>query len=144
LSKYFSIDEFRSHDGAEYPAEWVDSRLATLCAVLDAIREAWGGPLTVVSGYRSAAYNARLASNSSGVAKNSQHIQGRASDIRPRDPTTANVQRLHYLIKELHHGHHIDALGGLGVYPGWVHVDIRAHQPGVLVEWTGVGVGSEQ
>lgn len=143
-SAYFTIAEFASHDGTEYPEEWADNRLQSLCDVLDAIRSAWGGPLTVASGYRSAEYNARLAAKSSGVAQNSQHVQGRAADVRPRDPTAANVKRLHDLVKGMHSRGELPKMGGLGIYPHWLHIDVRAHQPGQLAEWTGVGVGSEK
>jgi uncharacterized protein YcbK (DUF882 family) len=142
VSKYFTVDEFRSHDGAEYPPEWVADRLTSLCGVLDVIREAWGGPLTVVSGYRTAEYNARLASRSSGVAQNSQHIQGRAADIRPTEPTRVRVAVLHGVIKRLHTEGKLPRLGGLGFYVGWCHIDVRATK-GHLAEWVGIGVGSE-
>ena len=139
MSEHFSVDEFRCHDGAEYPAEWVDDRLAVLCRVLEAIRTAWGGPLTVVSGYRTAAYNARI-----GGAKLSQHVQGRAADVRPTNPTPERVAQLHRLVKQMQAQGRLDALGGLGEYVGWIHVDIRSQNPvGHLATWTGNGVGSE-
>lgn len=143
-SAYFTIDEFRCHSGESYPEEWANDRLQSLCDVLDAIRSAWGGPLHVVCGYRTHEYNARLAAKSSGVAQNSQHVQGRAADVRPRDPTPMNVKRLHDLVKGMHSRGELPKMGGLGVYPGWIHVDVRAHQPRALAEWTGKGVGSEQ
>lgn len=149
-SAHFSIDEFRCHDGTEYPPEWVEDRLAVLCRVLDAIRDSWGGPLTVVSGYRTSAFNQALADASaarnggvSGVAKDSQHVQGRAADIRPANPTPERVTMLHERIKELFADGRIQDMGGLGVYPGWCHVDVREKTNGHLATWTGVGVGSE-
>jgi uncharacterized protein YcbK (DUF882 family) len=33
------------------------------------------------------------------------------------------------------------AIGGLGVYPTWVHVDVRPVAR--LAQWTGAGVGAE-
>ena len=39
-------------------------------------------PYTLISGYRSPQTNAMLRSNSSGVARNSLHLQGRAADLR--------------------------------------------------------------
>jgi uncharacterized protein YcbK (DUF882 family) len=143
-SSYFNVYEFSCHDGTPYPEEWTDSRLQSLVDVLDRVRSSWGGPLTVVSGYRSAEYNARLAAKSNGVASNSQHVQGRAADVRPRDPSPANVKRLHDLVKGMHSRGELPKMGGLGVYPNWIHVDVRAHTPGALAQWTGKGVGSEQ
>jgi uncharacterized protein YcbK (DUF882 family) len=143
-ARHFSVDEFHCHDGTDYPAEWVDDRLASLCGVLDLIREAWGAPIVVVCGYRTAAYNARLAAKSSGVALNSQHVQGRAADVAPLDPSRARVAELHALVKKLHREGVLPRLGGLGIYPHWIHVDVRGHRDGQLAEWVGAGVGSEQ
>lgn len=136
MSKYFTLDEMRCHDEARtpYPAEWVGDRLTALFATLDEIREAWGGPLIVVSGYRTAAYNAELAAKSSGVAKDSQHIQGRAADVRPVD--RERVPELHALVLKLHGEHRLPRLAALGLYPGWIHVDVRYRAPGAaLVRW---------
>jgi uncharacterized protein YcbK (DUF882 family) len=149
MSKYFNIQEFRCKgSGSPYPSDWGD-RFAILCGVLDAIREEWGGPLVVVSGYRDAAYNQALFEQSaarnhgvSGVAMKSQHIQGRAADIAPLADNPERVAQLHALILEMRGA--LPAMGGLGLYPAWVHVDIRAHGPGVLAQWGGNGFGSEK
>jgi uncharacterized protein YcbK (DUF882 family) len=144
MSKYFTVDEMRCHDGTPYPTGWED-RLFALFETLDAIRGAWGGPLTVVSGYRTPEHNAKLAAQSDGVAKASQHVQGRAADIRPGQPTVFRVAQLHDLTKELYSQGKLESLGGLGIYAGlWIHVDIRARPSGRLVEWVGNGVGSEK
>jgi uncharacterized protein YcbK (DUF882 family) len=143
-SRYFTVDEFRCHDGTPYPSEWVDDRLAALCETLDAIREAWGGPLHVVSGYRTPEFNARLSAKSTGVAQSSQHIQGRAADIRPSKPTPEAVETLHSAVKSLYGLGKLPKLGGIGLYPGWIHVDVRAKVNGHLATWTGAGVGSEK
>lgn len=149
-SRHFTVAEFSCHDGTEYPAEWVDDRLQALCNVLDVIRDEWRGPLYVVSGYRTAAFNAALAQASaarngvSGVAQNSQHVQGRAADVRPSDPTVFRVAQLHALTRRLYDTGKIPALGGLGVYTGWIHVDVRAKVNGHLATWIGAGAGSER
>jgi uncharacterized protein YcbK (DUF882 family) len=152
ISSHFTVAEFSCHgSGKPYPSEWVDDRLQALCGVLDAVRDAWGGPLTVVSGYRDPAYNQALFDQSaarnhgvSGVARNSQHIQGRAADVRPANPTVDRVRELHGLVLTLcSQGRTMESLGGLGLYPNWVHLDVRAHAPGVLAQWTGAGFGSE-
>jgi uncharacterized protein YcbK (DUF882 family) len=72
-------------------------------------------PFEVISGYRSPKSNATLASASSGVAKRSMHMDGKAIDIRLRDVKLADLR--------------MDALamkaGGVGFYPksDFVHVD---------------------
>ncbi len=150
-SRHFTVEEFACHSGEPYPPEWVDDRLKVLCDVLDTIRDAWNGPLTVVSGFRTAAMNAALVvasaarnGGTSGVAKNSQHTAGRAADIRTDNPTKERVAELHELARKLYGDGKIPALGGLGVYPGWIHVDVRAKVDGHLATWVGVGAGSEQ
>ena len=142
-SEHFVVQEFDCHSGVEYPVEWIGDRLQVLVDTLEVIRHYWGGPLVVICGYRTADYNARLAARSSGVARNSQHVQGRAADVRPSQPSTARVMELHYLVLKLHGEGKLPRLGGLGVYPRWIHVDVRAGS-GHLARWTGSGVGSEK
>lgn len=144
-SRFFTVEEFRCHSGEAYPDVWVDDRLQALCTAMDGLRDAWDGPLSVICGYRTAAYNEALARASaarnggvSGVAQNSQHIQGRAADIRPASPTVERVRELHQLAKELH-DRGVIHLGGLGLYPGWIHVDVRAGDR--LAQWGGTGMG---
>ena len=69
----------------------------------------------VISGYRSPATNARLSSKSTGVAKRSLHMQGKAIDIRL--PGTQLVH-LHRAAKSLQ-------AGGVGLYTSsnFIHVD---------------------
>lgn len=62
--------------------------------VLDPLREAWGAPLYVTSGYRCAALNHAV-----GGAPNSQHILGQAADV-----TTGTIdgnRRLWLLLRSL-------------------------------------------
>jgi uncharacterized protein YcbK (DUF882 family) len=143
-SRHFSVAEFACHTGAIYPPEWIDSRLQPLCAALDAIRDAWGGPIVVVCGYRTAEYNARLRAGSGGVALNSQHIQGTAADIGPVPREPANVSRLCALIGRMLSSGLLPGVGGFGNYPGWAHVDVREKPAdGHVARWTGAGFGSE-
>jgi uncharacterized protein YcbK (DUF882 family) len=72
-------------------------------------------PFHVISGYRSPATNAFLRSESSGVAKHSLHMEGRAIDVRlPGVPT-----------RKLRDIAHTMARGGVGYYPAsdFVHLD---------------------
>lgn len=70
----------------------------------------------VISGYRSPATNASLRSRSSGVAKRSYHMQGKAIDIRLPG---CDLKRLHTAALSL-------KAGGVGYYPdsGFIHVDV--------------------
>ena len=69
----------------------------------------------VISAYRSKETNALLHSKSKGVAKNSQHVLGKAIDVRLRG---LDLERLRETARDLR-------LGGVGYYPGsdFVHVD---------------------
>jgi uncharacterized protein YcbK (DUF882 family) len=135
VTQHFRAQEFACHDGTAYPAEWIPERLAVLCRVLEVIREAVGQPILILSGYRSPAYNEARRRNSAGVAKDSQHVHGRAADIRVRDLPSSD---LHATILRLHREGKLPEMGGLGLYRGWVHVDVR---PGDrLARWNGEGV----
>lgn len=150
VTEHFSAEEFACKDSARtsYPSEWIGDRLTVLCRVLEVVRAAHGGPLYIVSGYRTPAFNATLAAKSAGVAKVSQHIQGRAADISLLPNCYAvspdEIAKFHATIRGLFDAGQLPSLGGLGVYPHWVHLDIRAKTDGRLATWTGAGFGSEQ
>lgn len=81
--KYFSFQEFEQSQTAyrhgidNTAPEAVRRNIAALVdRVLDPLREAWGRPLRVSSGYRCPALN-RLV----GGAANSHHLRGMAADI---------------------------------------------------------------
>jgi uncharacterized protein YcbK (DUF882 family) len=80
--------------------------------------------MRVISGYRDVAYNRLI-----GGARQSQHMEGRAADIVV---TGAAPRTVHLAAMALHEGGH--RLGGLGIYDGFVHVDVR---PGAVARWTG-------
>ena len=75
----------------------------------------YGGQVEVLSAFRSPESNAWLASVNRGVARDSQHINGNAMDIRfPGVP----VFRIRQAARSLN-------MGGVGFYPrsGFVHID---------------------
>ncbi len=76
------------------------------------------GPFEVISGYRSPATNAELRATSSGVAKHSLHMQGKAIDIVLPG---CKLRRLHDAAVAL-------KAGGVGYYPrsNFIHVDTGA------------------
>ena len=141
ITPHFDVGEFRCHDGTEYPAEWIATRLRPLCVALEVIRAECGHrAVTILSGYRTEAHNAALRDadgSGSGVAKNSQHIQGRAADITVEGMAPSDV---HATVLRLVESKQI-AIGGLGLYRGWIHVDIRERpEDGHLAVWNGPGV----
>jgi uncharacterized protein YcbK (DUF882 family) len=69
----------------------------------------------IISGYRASETNEKLRSNGGGQAKNSQHIQGKAIDVRLKGVTTERLRDLAMGLKR----------GGVGYYKksDFVHVD---------------------
>lgn len=81
--KYFTFDELSRSDTAtrlnidNTPSSSARSNLAALTDnILDPLREAWGKPITVNSGYRCPALNKAV-----GGSATSQHMSGQAADI---------------------------------------------------------------
>jgi len=93
----------------------IDVHLLDLLHVLNQKVKA-RSPFQVISGYRSPATNAQLASHGRGVARRSYHMKGMAIDITLED------RRL----KDLHRAALALEAGGVGYYPkpGFVHVDV--------------------
>lgn len=69
----------------------------------------------IISGYRSPESNAKMAAASSGVAKQSLHMQGRAIDVRLKGYSTADLRDLALKAQK----------GGVGYYQrsDFVHLD---------------------
>lgn len=81
--KYFSFQEFERSDTAyrhgidNTMPEAAKKNVAVLVdKVLDPLREAWGKPITVTSGYRCAALNKAV-----GGSATSHHCKGMAADL---------------------------------------------------------------
>lgn len=122
LSPAFKVREFRCRDGSD--VVMIDESLVVL---LQCIREHFGKPITITSGYRTAAHN-----RSVGGAAYSQHLYGRAADIRVQG---IPVEQLAAYAETC-----LPGTGGIGRYPpragravGWVHVDTRPAKS----RWTG-------
>lgn len=132
ITQHFTLEEFHSHDGKPYPTEWIADRLRPLCEMLEVIRERVGGPLVILSGYRSPEHNTAV-----GGARHSQHVAGRAADIQAPG---VDPGRVHELVLELaaERPSRIIQLGGLGRYPTFTHVDVRHRFAGEgIARWSG-------
>ena len=117
LAPDFKVRELRCRDGTD--TVMVDE---VLTVVLQCIREHFGKPVTITSGYRTAAHNAAV-----GGAKSSQHLLGRAADIRVQGTSVEDVAAYAESL--------MPDWGGVGRYPakagraaGWVHVDTRPNK----------------
>lgn len=82
-------------------------------------------PFQIISGYRSPTTNAAMHARSSAVAEHSQHMEGKASDIRIEGVELANLHKAALSLKA----------GGVGYYPvsNFVHVDVAR-----VRQWQGV------
>ncbi|SMC79828.1 YcbK family protein [Papillibacter cinnamivorans] len=108
LSEHFSLREFACRDGSDEVK--VDSDLVEL---LEKIRSRFGAPVTISSAYRTAAYNKKV-----GGAAQSQHLYGKAADIRVQGAAFRGVAAC---AEDL-------GAGGIGLYEyegGFTHVDVR-------------------
>jgi Peptidase M15. len=83
MGKYFTIDELCKSDTAKKkgidntPTAEIKQKLEVLIdELLDPVREAWGKPIRVNSGYRCPKLNKAV-----GGVSNSQHIKGEAADL---------------------------------------------------------------
>ncbi len=115
LTENFNREEFDCRDGTKVPAQYMDN-LKELAKNLQVLRDHIGEPIRVNSGYRTPAYNKRVGGKSA-----SQHLQAKAADITAKSYTP---DQLAGIIKGLI-GSKKMKQGGIGVYPGFVHYDIR-------------------
>lgn len=113
LSADFMVREFRCHDGSDLVM--VDEALVEM---LQRIRDHYSLPVIISSAYRTVAYNSKI-----GGAAKSQHLYGRAADIRIGGVNPRDIVR--WVETEI-------SPGGLGLYDykpgdksGFVHVDTR-------------------
>lgn len=119
--KYFTLEELCHSDTAvarnidNSPTRVVVENLEALVLnVLDPLREAYGKPIRVNSGYRSARLNLVI-----GGAKNSQHMTGEAVDITTGSKED-NKWLFDYIFRHLPYDQLIDESNY-----SWVHVSFK-------------------
>ena len=119
--KYFTISELTKSAIAKRrgidntPSSVIKENLTKLVDnILDPLREAWGAPIIVSSGYRCPKLN-----NAVGGAKTSQHMYGQAADIRTVSDKPSENKKLFDLIIKLNlpYDQLIDEYGF-----NWIHV----------------------
>lgn len=155
ITAHFRMGEFACRCCGELPPETeYRDHLVQLCQmVLEGIREDWGAPLVVVCGWRCPGHNADLFRRSEeraklarrhhgGVAKNSQHLLGRAADVRPLD--LGRMDEFFRFLQSRIERNRYPALGGWGAYPHWLHVDTGPRRSDDRPRfWGGIGQGDE-
>lgn len=105
LSPHFRVREFACKDGSDLI--YIDTLLVYY---LQKIREHFGRPVRIHSAYRTPAYNKKV-----GGAQESQHVLGKAADIK-----IDGIEP-----KRIYDYAHSIGVGGLGLYPTFVHIDCR-------------------
>lgn len=115
LTTNFHLDEFKCRDGSAVPLEYMDN-VKLLAANLQILRDHLGEPIHINSAYRSPAYNKKI-----GGKPASKHMIAQAADITCKSKTP---KQLHAIIEKLIADKKMKQ-GGLGLYPGFVHYDVR-------------------
>lgn len=108
LSTNFRVKEFACTDGSD--PIFIDSDLVT---ILQKIRAHFGKSVTITSAYRTPGKNKAV-----GGTTYSQHLYGRAADIKVSGVSPKKVaQYAETLLKNK---------GGIGTYSTFVHIDVRS------------------
>jgi uncharacterized protein YcbK (DUF882 family) len=115
LSPHFTEDEFRCNHCGQLAEGGVPPELV---AVLEDVRQQFGSPVTINSGYRCPTHNA-----AEGGVEDSQHVDGTAADITV---TGVPAPQVYAYLDPWHEG-------GLGEYDTFTHVDVR----GSRARWAG-------
>lgn len=115
LSTNFRVREFACSDGSD--PIFIDSELVS---VLQKIRTHFGKSVTITSAYRTPTHNKAVG----GVA-HSQHLYGKAADIKVDGISPQKVATYAETI--------LTNKGGIGIYSSFTHIDVR----GTCSRWKG-------
>ena len=116
LTKNFSLSEFDCHDGTKVPEKYIPNA-QEVANNLQVLRDHLGVPVSITgSGYRTPTHNKKV-----GGAKHSQHLTCSAADINAKG---ISPKELAGYIEQLIAAKKMKQ-GGLGIYPNFVHYDIR-------------------
>lgn len=120
LTNNFALSEFTCHDaaGTPVPTQYLPN-VRLLAQNLQVLRDALGVPVRVLCGYRTPEHNKAV-----GGAKASQHLVAKAGDLTV---ATLTPKELHAKIEALVAAGKMKQ-GGLGLYPGFVHYDVRGNK----------------
>lgn len=124
--KHFAPSEFLVKGGSHAnnnlntdPPRDLWPNVLPLVTLLEAFRERVDKPLILSSVYRSPAYNKAI-----GGATSSEHMKFTAADFTVADPTSGPPDWAATLKAMRRDGMFS---GGIGIYPTFVHVDVRGH-----------------
>ena len=112
--KYFKKQEFQCHCGCGMPPEARQNIEALVANVLDPVRDEYGKPIFVNSGYRCEKHNKAV-----GGVPRSQHMVGEAADIRPSNTDGTDLTDLAKIIVSQ------GKFDQLILYPTFLHVSYK-------------------
>jgi len=121
ITNNFSLEEFECKCGCKMP-EFVKKNIIELAENLQVIRDVVG-KLNLTNAYRCKEHNADV-----GGATNSQHLKGKAADVKSKEYDVLEVSKT---IEGLIKSEKIKQ-GGIGIYNTFTHYDIR----GVRARWS--------
>lgn len=127
LTKNFTLEEFLKSDTAternirNTPTKEAEAHIRELAESLQSIREAFGKPIKISSGYRCATLNKAV-----GGATSSQHMTGYAADIKPAAGTMAELKAaiLEWAKKNKYDQIIMEQCDKNGI-PTWIHFGCR-------------------
>lgn len=122
LTENFSLQEFNCKDGTTVPQKYIPNAIE-VAQNLEILRAFLGKPIIISgSGYRTKTHNKKV-----GGAPKSQHLTASAADISVKGLKPTEIAEAIELLIEKGKMKQ----GGLGVYTGFVHYDIR----GIKARW---------
>ena len=110
VSANFRVREFACQDGSD--PIFISEKLVK---ILQSIRNHFGQPVTITSGFRTASHNGKKAV---GGSVTSQHLYGLAADIQVAGVAPADVADYAESL--------MPNTGGIGRYKDFTHIDVRA------------------
>jgi len=121
LTNNFSLSEFECKCGCKMPA-FVEENIKELAENLQVLRNVVG-KLDLTNAYRCKEHNADV-----GGSTNSQHLKGKAADIKSKDFSSSEIATI---ADDLMKSEKFK-IGGVGIYNTFTHVDIR----GTRARWS--------
>lgn len=117
MTKNFKIEEFECKCGCVMP-EFVKINVAELAENLQVLRDIVGR-LDLTNAYRCKEHNADV-----GGSSDSQHLKGKAADIKSK---TITPTKMAIIVDDLMKIEKFK-LGGIGIYNTFTHLDIRGYR----------------
>ena len=117
LTENFNLEEFECKCGCVMPG-FVKENINELAENLQVLRDEVGR-LDLTNAYRCKAHNADV-----GGATNSQHLKGKAADIKSKTKSPSEIAEI---VNDLMKSERFK-IGGVGEYNTFTHVDIRGYK----------------